>query len=54
MHLVESPVAEIGAGALLLLLAGTSLSAPATLPAVALPGRPMSGADTDFCRLAGR
>ena len=54
VHLVESPDGEIGAGALLLLLARTSLSAPAAPPAAALPVRPASGVDTDFCRLAGR
>ena len=54
-HLVESPVARMGAGPLLLLLAGaSSLSALAALAAAALPGGPAPGPGTDFCRLAGR
>ena len=55
VHLVESPVAKIGAGPLLLPLAGAcSLSAVAVLPAAALPGRSAPGPETDLWRLAGR
>jgi len=55
MHLVESPVARMGGGPLLLLLAGTeSLSEAAAVPADALVGRPAPGPDTDFWRFAGR